>query len=360
MPPFNETSWKQNVFGSVPDVNAVKHLLESSHFNPKRVFSENTKTYYIYCQPILLLLIIGWMGLSLKLVWTHDLKKKYGIMIAYTSLDILASVMQNAMFIVNFTTNDNYVEYNWCIAYEIATNYFPGCLGMISQWLKIGLSLMVFILLYNPMKFKIIVSAKSCALYISFSIICPCAVKVASFLMHFKIEKETKIEKAKQQITQTCRYVTRVTVGTKQIDSSESVLHIINDIVQAILPGILMISLAIGTTFIIRNHTKTRRRLQRQQSNNEDSDFRLAWVTIVATVFHVIYVLPVIINRIVTSSSIASIDMYDTTTTVLRILTVISVPINFLIFSWLSKDFRCKCIAIMKNIGILSRPASSD
>ncbi|CAC5379367.1 unnamed protein product [Mytilus coruscus] len=182
---------------------------------------------------------------------------------------------------------------------------------------------------------------------------------MASFFMQVKLEKVTKIEKVTQQIIQTCGYVNSVTMGTKQIHNSESVLHIVNDIVQTIIPGILMTSMAIGTIYMISNQIKTRRRLQRQESNTE-SDIRLAWVTILATGFHVIYVLPVIINRIVMSSSVASIDTYDTTSTVLRILAVIGVPIHFLIFSWLSNDFRTKCIAIMKHIGIMSSPASLD
>lgn len=95
----------------------------------KSVFSENTTTYHIYCHSILLLLIIGWIGLSLKLVWKNDLTKKYVLMIAYTSIDIIASVMKNTIFMVNFMTKDNYVELNWCVAYVIATNYAPALFG---------------------------------------------------------------------------------------------------------------------------------------------------------------------------------------------------------------------------------------
>lgn len=88
-------------------------------------------------------------------------------MIAYTSIDIIASVMKNTIFIVNFMTKDNYVEHYWCVAYE-----------------------------------------------------------------------------------------------QKRIDNSESVLQIVNDIVQAILPGMLMTGLAIGTIYIIRRQIKACRRLQ--------------------------------------------------------------------------------------------------
>lgn len=49
-------------------------------------------------------------------------------MIAYTSIDIIASLMKN-IFIVNFMTKDNYVEHNWCVAYKIATNYAPAWFG---------------------------------------------------------------------------------------------------------------------------------------------------------------------------------------------------------------------------------------
>lgn len=50
-------------------------------------------------------------------------------MIAYTSIDIIASVMKNNIFMVNFMIKDNYVELNWCVAYVIATNYAPAWFG---------------------------------------------------------------------------------------------------------------------------------------------------------------------------------------------------------------------------------------
>lgn len=359
MPPTNISSWLNALFNSVPDVKTVQQLHEISIFSPNKQFSEDIQLYFIYCQPILISLILIWMGVSLKIVWTDDFRNKYGLMTAYTSLEIVACILQNIACILVFSTESNYVEYEWCYVYEAASEYIPGCLHLISKGLRIGHALLIVILLYTPLKFKTIINIKACVLFCTLTVFCSCTVFVTHFLLSVRFEKTTVFDQTTQEIKAVCRHKDGFVNSNTINEDTEFVRQIIMDVMSHIAPTILMICLSIAIHLLLKKQIKTRLKLQRECTERVKSDTRLARVTLVATLISTIFTLPAIPTTIVLNTELKSlegaINILEIINTVVKVTFILNVPINFFIFSWLSKDFRENIMKILKSVHLTQK-----
>lgn len=237
MPPLNITAWLSSVLQSVSDVKTIQQLQEMTFFCPKKTFSDNTIAYYLYCQPVFIVLLVIWMPLLLNLVWIGNHKKNFGLMIAYTSLDIAALLVQNIALISVLSTRDNYIKYELCYVYEAAFTSIPMCLRTISQWLKVGQILTVFIMLYRPLRFRIIVNTKACVLFITLSVCVACSITAVFYLLNVKFKKAIVLDKATKEVHEVCREAFSFTDGNtfKMNRNSKFIISIINDIVQHII-----------------------------------------------------------------------------------------------------------------------------
>ena len=109
-----------------------------SYYNPKNEYSTLTKTYYIYFQPCLLLLLSVWLIALIRALWTDDYIKKFGFMTLYSFVDLLTLIVQYIVLSYAFTLKKNYLEYRICYVFEICIQTVPQVLIFVSQWLKVA------------------------------------------------------------------------------------------------------------------------------------------------------------------------------------------------------------------------------
>ncbi|CAC5400975.1 unnamed protein product [Mytilus coruscus] len=354
MPPLNITAWLTSVFQSVPDVKTLQQIQESSFYSPKKTVTDTTIAYYLFCQPIFIVLLVIWLIMSIRLIWTGNYLTKFALMTAYTSLDIAALVVQNIALIGVFSTKDYYIKYELCYVNEAASVFFPNSMRSISQWLKVGQALLVFLMFYKPLTFKVIVNAKASALYVTLSVFVSCTISVTYYFLHVRFERVMTVDKTTKKVKEICRYSHTFTDTSKRNRNAEFIITIINDLVQNIIPGILMICLFVGIRRLVKKQVKIRKRLQRESTERAISDIRLAKVTMATTIISLIFIIPGIPSTILLYTDLHTDEtvhnILDVLASVTRVLLVLSIPINFLLFSWLSGQFRNRVLAILKRL----------
>lgn len=256
-------------------------------------------------------------------------------MIAYTSLDIAALLVQNIALISVLSTRDNYIKYELCYVYEAAFTSIPMCVRTISQWLKVGQTLTVFIMLYMPLRFRIIVNTKACVLFITLSVCVACSITAVFYLLNVKFKKTIALDKATKEVHEVCREAFSFTDGNtfKMNRNSKFIISIINDIVQHIIPGILMISLFICIHRLVKKQVKTRRSLHVESTERDSSDIRLSKVTMIATIFFVVFVIPETTLTFLVNTDLPFVGVthifLDIVGNISRISLVLSIPIIF-------------------------------
>ncbi|CAG2218035.1 unnamed protein product [Mytilus edulis] len=356
MPPSNITAWLTSLFNGVPDVKTIQKLQESSFYAPKKTVTDTTIAYYLYCQPIFILLLVIWLMMSIRLIWTGNNLTKFALMIAYTSLDITALMVQNIALIAVYSTKDYYIQYELCYVYEATAVFFPNAMRTISQWLKVGQALTVFLMFYKTLAFKVIVNARASALFVTMSVFISCTISVTYYFLHVRFEKAMTVDKTTKEVKEICRYphiFTDINVN-KRYRNAEFIITIINDLVQHIIPGIMMICLFLGIRCLVKKQIKIRKRLQRESTEREISDIRLAKVTMATTIISLIFIIPGIPSTILLYNDLHFVEyvhnILDVLASVTRVLLVLSIPINFLLFSWLSGQFRNRVLVILKRL----------
>lgn len=357
MPPTDISAWLKDFMHSVHDLNAVKSIQESSYFSPKQIYSVNTQQFYIYVQPVIITLIIIWLILSLKLLWIKDFTKKYGLMTAYTCLDILAFIMQDIFLIIFLSSADNYVQYEWCYVFEAFTQYVPGCLHMVATWLKLGQSIRMFLIFYKPLHVKIILSNFKIMLYIFVSVVISCSISVGSFTTTVTFGKAILMDRSTGNIKEVCRDDNFFKIKSENSSRSKQAIavQILIEVYKGFLPSLCMILLTGGILFLLKRQERMRTDINRQQTNREEADERLAQVTILATVIYTIVALPSLLVYILLqlkseSQIMHSHSIYEVLSVLHSTFVICNVPITFIIYSWLSKDVRNNFYNLKKRI----------
>ena len=95
------SEWMKNINNLVGLGSAYTNL---SYYNPKNEYSTLTKTYYIYFQPCLLLLLSVWLIALIRALWTDHYIKKFGFMTLYSFFDLLTVIVQSIFFVLRFYT----------------------------------------------------------------------------------------------------------------------------------------------------------------------------------------------------------------------------------------------------------------
>jgi hypothetical protein len=88
------SEWMKNINNMVRLGSAYTKL---SYYNPKNEYSTLTKTYYIYFQPCLLLLLSVWLIALIRALWTDDYIKKFGFMTLYSFVDLLTLIVMTTL-----------------------------------------------------------------------------------------------------------------------------------------------------------------------------------------------------------------------------------------------------------------------
>ncbi|CAC5363973.1 unnamed protein product [Mytilus coruscus] len=134
-------------------------------------------------------------------------------------------------------------------------------------------------------------------------------------------------------------------------------VKILIEVYKGILPSLFMVLLTGGILFLLKKQENLRTDINRQQTNREEADERLAQVTILATVTYTIVALPSLIVYILwnfqsDSQIMHSKTIYETLSVFHTAFVICNVPITFIVYSWLSKDVRKTLHNLKKRIYI--------
>lgn len=102
--------------------NEIMAMYDDLIYCPKKKTDENAQRFHKYIEPCIILLCLIWHINLIRIMKKSDgFIKKYGFMVVYTSLDLLAISIQDAFLIAFFVRQQNYVEYMWCYAFHVGT-----------------------------------------------------------------------------------------------------------------------------------------------------------------------------------------------------------------------------------------------
>ena len=332
------TEWIKNINNMVGLGSAYTKL---SYYNPKNKFSTLTKTYYIYFQPCLFLLLSAWLIALIRALWTKDYIKKFGFMTLYSFFDLLALIVQSIFLLYAFTRKKNYLEYRICYVFEICTAIVPRVLVFVSQWLKIAQAFQRFIVLYKPIKYKMIFNARSVTVFFVVIVITPGSL-LTKAILSIKFERVVIIDKASMENVEICRKPGFFYPESQfTLINNVTVDSILLSVFESILPFIFMSILSVASIIVIRKHMKFRMQFQAGSSSLEIDigSLRLMKVTIVTTISFAIISIPMFpLFAVMPNGDV--VQMLEYISIVSNALHIINIPVSFLLFSWLSGGFR--------------------
>ena len=351
MPPKDISAWMKNFANSVNNLELLQLVHANSYYTPKKTFNEQSQIFYIYVQPVLITFLIIWLAISVKLIWSKNFAKQYGLMTAYVSLDIVAFILQDVLLVIFLSREETYIPYDWCYAFEAFTVHIPGCLYMVTIWLKLAQAIRVFVILYKPLHTQSFLSKHKICVYILLVSVCACAISVGIFKIQVNFEKTILLDKSTGEFVEVCRDENYF--KNSHYTEASFTVQVAGEIYRGILPCILMIFLTVGTIYLLKKHQNIRKNLNQQQTNRQESDERLAKVTIAASVTYTIVVLPSLPIFVIVFFKLVSRDMLG----VLEILSIMhtafvicNVPITFMLYNWLSKDYRETVLRLKKRL----------
>ena len=234
---------------------------ELSYYNPKHEFNTPTKTYYVYTQPVVLLLLTVWLIVLIRALWTDDYIKKFGFRTLYSCIDLLTLILQDSFYSYAFTLKNNYLEYDICYVFEICSHIVPDVLIFVSQWLKVAQAFQIFIILYKPMYYQKIFNARSVAVFFV-TIVIALGSFATILILSITFERVVIIDRASMETVEICR---RPGFFSKdEITSTEHVTveYILLSVFQFLLPSIFMSIFSIASIIVIRKHMKFRKQFQ--------------------------------------------------------------------------------------------------
>ena len=311
-----------------------------SYYNPKNEYSTLTKTYYIYFQPCLLLLLSVWLIALICALWTNDYIKKFGFMTLYSFVDLLTLIVQYIVLSYAFTINKNYLEYRICYVFEICIQTVPQVLTFVSQWLKVAQAFQRFIILYKPIKYKMIFNARSVTVFLIVIVIALGSLLTKSILS-INFERVVIIDRTSMENVEICRKPGFFSPES-QFPSINNVTvdSILLSVFESILPFIFMAILSVASIILIRKHIKFRKQFRSSTTSPADiASERLVKVTIVTTIFFAFITIVVLLGFFFKPNA-DEVLAFEYISIVINALYIIKVPVNFLLLSWLSGGFR--------------------
>lgn len=326
---------------------------EMSYYNPKAFYSTLAQTYFIYCQPILLFLLTVWLILLISALWTNEYVRKFGFMTLYSCIDILSLILQDVAFLYVFTLRQNYIQYEMCYLFEMFTQIIPRNLYLISQWAKVGHTFQRYIILSKPIKYRAIFNARSVVTFFIVIIVVSCSLSTVWYLL-IDFERVIIIDKTRMETKAICREPGFFSEKDYTKSREYNDIKIANIALSSLLPFICMAFLSIKTVFIIRKQINFRKQFNLSRAAIVMTSERLVKVTIVSTIIFAIFTLPnlplVIYLYLYMPEDLTTLKTIEYIGVVNSVMFIMNIPVNLLLFSWLSEGFRKSFKKILKQL----------
>lgn len=326
-------------------VNEVMAMYDNLLFCPKKQTHENAQMFHKYFEPCIILLCLIWhINLIRIMRKTEDFIKKYGFMVLYTSLDLLAISIQDAFLIAFLTRQENYVEYNWCYAFHVGTVIGAHFLVRTSLWIKMMHSYQIFIIVYKPLTYRRYFNRRIVSVYMGLVFSLSFTISVFYFL-DLEFEKTYVNDKNSNQFVEVCREPEQFSVNLAN-KAKYKVLEIADYICSALLPFISLTIFCISIVRVVRKQTTLWKMQNKNITAREKSTNRLVKVNVLSFVFSAVLLSPMLILSAIEMftdfSDIAPLFLYIAlySSFIFNVCYICCIPITLFMFSWLSSSFR--------------------
>lgn len=314
--------------------NFIQDILSALVYNPKNSNPHIIQIYYLYIQPFILLCFLFLQIKVIHLLWNTRFVQDFGLLTLFTSLEIFSFLVQNIFFIASFTSSKDYIMFEWCYAFKIATSSVPQFIMAITQWLRIGQSVQRFIIVYKPITFKTILNKTTVTVYLVVILLSALGIGAANFLNAVQFVKVYVKDRDTNEIVEACREVP-VTNSVAYI-----LTNVFSDVFIFVLPFVVMTATCVWTIILLRHQLLFRRKLKRRITGNDSPIDDLVKITIILTIVFALTCLPSTVAFSVERFYKPPLEILTIVSLVNSILTLISMMTVFICQLWMKASFR--------------------
>ncbi|CAC5376488.1 unnamed protein product [Mytilus coruscus] len=233
-------------------------------YSPKEQYSDTEITYILYIHPILVAVSLCFFICLVSIVKEEKTFKPYIFLLLQALFDLLGITVQSIPMWMVFVISDknDYIPFQYCEVYRTFTVFIQQSLYIISQWMKVFMTVHQFAIFYFSVRAKSMVSKTRIVLSI---VVVTCILIPLTVVTKFVL----KFAKAYYRNTETgsieyyCKIVHYQIIGEYR--------NLITFVVNDFLPLVAYIVFGVGLSYQIQK----RRILRRQLQNNQSTDTSL-------------------------------------------------------------------------------------
>ncbi|XP_063407036.1 uncharacterized protein LOC134690828 [Mytilus trossulus] len=229
-------------------------------YSPKQEHSDIEITYITYILPILVAVSLGFFICLIAIVKEEKNLPSYIFLLLQALFDLLGITAQTIPIWIMFVISDNeYIPFQYCEVYRTLTTFIPQSLYIISQWMKVSMTIHQFAIFYFSVRAKSLMSRTRVVFII---VVVPCLLIPLIVVTKF----DMKFAKAYYRNTETgaieyyCKIIHYHIIGEYRF--------LITFVVKDFFPLVTYIGFGVGLSYQIHKRRILRRQLQNNQSTN--------------------------------------------------------------------------------------------
>ena len=220
-------------------------------YAPKEELTDSILFYFLYVQPVLVFFVLlCFVGMTIIVKFEKEVRENFLFISVQELFEILQLLIPIPVQIAILGMDRQYLLYQYCELYRSFTLYIPHGLYMVSQWMKVILTVHRFGIFYAPLKSKLFFSRRK-------MIICIVVVPILLFCVSTIAEYDYKFEKSSAIDSETHEPVHYCYISNDPILGEYRRLIVF--IVSSLIPVIAMTVFGIALVYQIRKMIAFRR-----------------------------------------------------------------------------------------------------
>lgn len=318
-------------------------------YSPKEELPDSILFYFLYVQPVLVFFVLlCFVGMTIIVKFEKEVRKNYLFIIVQELFEILHLLIPIPVQIAILGMDRQYLLYQYCDLYRSFTLYIPHGFYMVSQWMKVILTVHRFVIFYAPLKSKLFFSRRKiifCIVVVPMMLFC--VSTIAEY--DYKFEKSSAIDSETHEPVYYCYIVNDPILGEYR--------RLIVIIVSSLIPMIVMTVFGIALVYQIRKRITFRRH------NVFVSNIPLNYLNIVVcwcTLIYIVFSIPRSIiegyqvyqwinnNDVEIQNIERFINIMSCITIIHHVACALNIPLTLIIFLCLNRNVRVKFFRLFR------------
>lgn len=318
-------------------------------YSPKEELTDSILFYFLYVQPVLVFFVLlCFVGMTIIVKFEKEVRENFLFIIVQELFEILQLLIPIPVQIAILGMDRQYLLYQYCELYRSFTLYIPHGFYMVSQWMKVILTVHRFVIFYAPLKSKLFFSRRK-------MIICIVVVPIVLFCVSTIAQYDYKFEKSSAIDSETHEPVYYCYISNDPILGEYRRLIVF--IVSSLIPVIAMIVFGIALVYQIRKMIAFRRQtVQVPNSSLNYLNIVVCWCTLIYIVFSIprsiidgYNVYQWISNNDMEIQNIERfINIMSCITIINHVACALNIPFTLIIFLCLNRNIRVKFVRLFR------------